>query len=67
MEEDSGRFVTAGVVIVRDPDTGVHNASFHRLQLLGPNRTAIQLDYGRHLRAAFEAPSESLTLKPAAE
>jgi 2,5-furandicarboxylate decarboxylase 1 len=52
--EDSGRFVTAGVVIVRDPETGVYNASYHRLQLIGPNRTAIKLDFGRHLRLAFE-------------
>jgi len=52
--EDAGRFITAGVVIVRDPETGVYNASYHRLQLLGPNRTAVKLDYGRHLRAAFE-------------
>jgi 2,5-furandicarboxylate decarboxylase 1 len=51
---DSGRFITAGVVIVRDPVTGVANASYHRLQLLGANRTAIKLDYGRHLRAAHE-------------
>lgn len=51
---DSGRFITSGVVIVRDPVTGVHNASYHRLQLLGGNRTAIKLDYGRHLRAAHE-------------
>jgi 2,5-furandicarboxylate decarboxylase 1 len=52
--EDAGRFVTAGVVIVRDPETGVYNASYHRLQLIAPNRTAIKLDYGRHLRLAFE-------------
>lgn len=51
---DSGRFITAGVVIVRDPETGVPNASYHRLQLLGGDRTAIKLDYGRHLRAAHE-------------
>lgn len=51
---DAGRFITAGVVIVRDPDTGVHNASYHRLQLIGPDRTAIRLDYGRHLRTAYE-------------
>jgi 2,5-furandicarboxylate decarboxylase 1 len=51
---DAGRFITAGVVIVRDPETGVYNASYHRLQLVGPNRTAIKLDYGRHLRLAFE-------------
>ena len=51
---DGGRFITAGVVIARDPETGVYNASYHRLQLLGPQRTAIRLDFGRHLRVAFE-------------
>ena len=51
---DSGRFITAGVVVVRDPETGVYNASYHRMQLMGPQRTAIKLDFGRHLRAAFE-------------
>ncbi|MFL6795857.1 MAG: UbiD family decarboxylase [Xanthobacteraceae bacterium] len=51
---DAGRFVTAGIVIVRDPETGTYNASYHRLQLVGGNRTAIKLDYGRHLRLAFE-------------
>jgi 2,5-furandicarboxylate decarboxylase 1 len=52
--EDSGRFITAGIVVVRDPQTGVYNASYHRLELAGGNRTAIKLDYGRHLRLAFE-------------
>ena len=52
--EDAGRFITAGVVIARDPDSGVYNASYHRLQLLGPKRTAIRLDFGRHLRLAWE-------------
>jgi 2,5-furandicarboxylate decarboxylase 1 len=52
--QDAGRFITAGVVIARDPDTGVYNASYHRLQLLGPRRTAIRLDFGRHLRLAWE-------------
>lgn len=51
---DSGRFITAGIVVVRDPETGVYNASYHRLQLIGPQRTAIKLDFGRHLRAAYE-------------
>lgn len=51
---DSGRFITAGIVVVQDPETGVYNASYHRLQLLGPRQTAIKLDFGRHLRAAYE-------------
>lgn len=51
---DAGRYVTAGIVIVKDPETGIYNASYHRLQLLGPDRFAIKLDFGRHLRLAFE-------------
>jgi 2,5-furandicarboxylate decarboxylase 1 len=51
---DAGRYVTAGIMIVRDPETGIYNASYHRLMLMGGNRLGIQLDYGRHLRAAFE-------------
>ena len=52
--DDGGRFITAGVVIARDPDTGVYNSSYHRLQVFGPDRLGIKLDWGRHLRAAFE-------------
>jgi 2,5-furandicarboxylate decarboxylase 1 len=37
------------------PGGGVWNASYHRLQLLGGNRTAIRLDLGRYLRSPFEA------------
>jgi 2,5-furandicarboxylate decarboxylase 1 len=61
--QDPGRFITAGIVVVRDPVSGVHNASYHRLQLIGPRRTAVRLDYGRHLRGIFErakARGESL-------
>jgi 2,5-furandicarboxylate decarboxylase 1 len=52
--EDAGSFITAGIVVVRDPETGIYNASYHRLQLIGPDRMAIKLDFGRHLRLAFE-------------
>ena len=51
---DGGHFITAGIVIVRDPETGVYNASYHRLQMHGPDRVGVKLDYGRHLRAAYE-------------
>lgn len=56
---DGGRFITAGVVLTNDPETGVGNASYHRLQLVGPSRTAIKLDFGRHLRSAFESACQS--------
>ncbi|SHJ89124.1 2,5-furandicarboxylate decarboxylase 1 [Roseomonas rosea] len=55
---DAGRYFTAGIVIVRDPRTGVYNASYHRLMIAGPDRVAIKLDYGRHLRFAFERAKE---------
>ncbi len=55
---DAGRYVTAGIVIARDPETGVYNASYHRLMLAGPNKVAIQLDFGRHLRAGLRARPE---------
>jgi 2,5-furandicarboxylate decarboxylase 1 len=63
---DGGRFITAGVVIARHPETGIWNASYHRLQLLGGNRTAIRLDLGRHLRNAFEAARRAGTALPIA-
>ncbi len=53
MPGDAGKFFTASVVIARDPETGVRNASFHRLQLLGGNETALKLDLGRHLRLLY--------------
>ena len=55
---DGGRFITAGVVIARDPLTGINNASYHRMQLLGGSRTAIKLDQGRHLRTIWDHAKE---------
>jgi len=50
--KDAGRFITAGVVIVRDPDTQIYNASYHRLQLIGliePRSSSIMADiFGLH-------------------
>ena len=63
---DSGRFITAGIVIVKDPETGVYNASYHRLQVIGPQRTAIKLDFGRHLRAAYERAQKTGVALPIA-
>lgn len=63
---DSGRFITAGVVLVRNPVTGIPNASYHRLQVLDRNHTTIKLDYGRHLRSAFEQAQAIGTALPIA-
>ncbi len=46
---DAGRYITNGIVIAKDPDTGIRNASFHRMQVKGPNRLGTSLHSRRHL------------------
>lgn len=56
-EGDAGRYITSGIVIARDPETGRCNFSFHRMQLKGPNRIGISLhscgDLWRYYNAAI--------------
>jgi 2,5-furandicarboxylate decarboxylase 1 len=40
-EKDSGPYITAGMVIYKDPVTGIRNASIHRLQLRDKDRLGI--------------------------
>lgn len=42
-EGDAGRYITSGIVIARDPETGRCNFSFHRMQLKGKDRIGISL------------------------
>jgi 2,5-furandicarboxylate decarboxylase 1 len=42
-EHDSGPYVTAGLMITRNPRTGKQNVSIHRCQLSGPNRLGVLL------------------------
>jgi len=53
-EGDGGRYITSGVVMAKDPETGGRNCSFHRFELIGPNQALVQLDSGRHLRALWQ-------------
>ena len=55
---DGGRYISGGVVIAKDPDTGVFNASYHRFMYVEGNRLAIQLDLGRDLRHLWEQAKE---------
>lgn len=41
--KDGGPFISGGLVISRDPDTGIRNMAFHRLQLKGRDKTGILL------------------------
>jgi 2,5-furandicarboxylate decarboxylase 1 len=55
---DGGRYITSGVVIAKDPDTGARNCSFHRLEIIGPNQALVQLDSGRHLRTLWQKAAD---------
>src|SRR5207237_7967491 len=40
---DAGRYLTAGMLVARDPDTGVETEGYHRFQLKGRERTGVSL------------------------
>jgi 2,5-furandicarboxylate decarboxylase 1 len=42
-ELDSGPYITAGLVITRNPATGAQNVAIHRCQLNGPDRLGVLL------------------------
>ena len=42
-EHDSGPYITAGLLIARNPRTGMQNVSIHRCQLSGANRLGVLL------------------------
>ena len=56
-EHDNGPYITAGLVIARNPRTGVQNVSINRIQVHGPDRMAILL-LPRHLYAFQKAAEE---------
>lgn len=51
-EKDGGPYITAGVLIAKDPKTGQRNVSIHRLQVLDKNKLGI-LILPRHLDHFF--------------
>lgn len=52
--EEGGPYLTSSVVIARDPDTGVRNASIMRFMVTGRDRLTCLMDMGRHLRDYYE-------------
>ncbi|UCF93766.1 MAG: UbiD family decarboxylase [Desulfobacterales bacterium] len=51
---EGGPYLTAAVIIARDPDTGVRNASIMRCMITGRDRMTCLMDIGRHLRDYYE-------------
>jgi UbiD family decarboxylase len=55
-EKDAGPYITAGVVLARDPDTGRVNLSYHRMQIIDATELRCRLSvsgdlYRMHARA----------------
>ena len=42
-KRDGGKYITAGVVFARDPETGIQNASIHRMMVLDNKRLVIRI------------------------
>jgi UbiD family decarboxylase len=42
-KRDGGAYITAGVVFARDPETGIQNASIHRMMVLDDKRLVIRI------------------------
>ena len=47
-EKDAGKYLTAGLALMRDPDTGINNVGIYRLMVQGPNQLGIQLSQTAH-------------------
>jgi len=52
--EDGGAYFDAAVVLARDPETGVRNASIQRFMITGPDSMTVNIDSGRHLELYLE-------------
>ena len=46
---DAGRYLTAGMLVARDPDTGVETVGYHRFQLKERNRLGVSLHSRRRM------------------
>lgn len=57
--QDGGPYLDSSVIIAKDPDTGVRNASIQRLMVVGSNRLTMLMDEGRHLRDYYERAEKS--------
>ena len=57
-ELDSGAYISAGLLIARNPRTGVQNVSIHRCQVSGPDEIGILL-LPRHTNAFYEAAEQA--------
>jgi 2,5-furandicarboxylate decarboxylase 1 len=64
-EEDPGPYIASGMVVIRDPETGSNNLSYHRQQVMGPDRTGF-LICPRHALRSYQKYQEQKKAMPVA-
>ena len=57
-EHDSGPYITAALLIARNPNSGIQNVSIHRCQVSGPDRIGVLL-LPRHTKHYFRMAEEA--------
>ena len=61
--KDNGKYITAGVILATDPETGIRNISFARMKVNNNNKINVMINPNRHLLRYFhkaEALGKSL-------
>ena len=58
LEDDGGPYVTAGILVLRDPDFG-RNVSYHRLMQIGPSQFTARIVEGRGTDTAWRKAVEA--------
>ncbi|MBI4632533.1 MAG: UbiD family decarboxylase [Deltaproteobacteria bacterium] len=53
-EKDAGPYITAGAMVVRDPDTGIRNVGIYRHMLHERNKLGIHMAETSHISYVFE-------------
>lgn len=64
-EKDSAPFITAGIVVVKDPETGNRYTSVRRLQVIGGNRISILIESPMLMNQMKEFESSNKSLEVA--
>jgi len=52
-EKDAGPYITSGMALARDPETGIYNLSFHRLQIVDDSKLRFRITPGNHLETLY--------------
>lgn len=53
-EQEAGPYISAGIIVAKDPETGKRNVSMNRLLVLGPDQMMIGMSPSHHLHRLLE-------------